>query len=171
MNALKKVGGENERLEKVGCRTSTMCLALLAENWNLDESSVFMVPMDDRHGVSGLGRGKMQQTWLCLVVAVWSAVCKVVCCGFGNHWASASTLASLVDDLEKHMCERDNSVTPPLWILLLDCALAHLSAETAATLRAHEQLHIVFIQRNSTGHNQPLDIAYFRSFKATLRRG
>eukprot|EP00971_Amphidinium_carterae_P060793 1203241-Amphidinium_carterae.1 len=38
-------------------------------------------------------------------------------------------------------------------------------------LRAHEQLHTVFIQRNSTGYNQPLDVAYFRSFKATLRRG
>eukprot|EP00971_Amphidinium_carterae_P255100 5064293-Amphidinium_carterae.2 len=98
-------------------------------------------------------------------------VAKLSVVAWESHWASTSTLASLVDDLEKHMCEKDNSATPPPWILLLDCAPVHLSAETTAMLRAHEQLHIVLIQRNSTGYNQPLDIAYFRSFKATLRRG
>eukprot|EP00971_Amphidinium_carterae_P306720 6095507-Amphidinium_carterae.1 len=68
------------------------------------------------------------------------------------------------------MCERDNSATPPQWVFFLDCAPVHLSAETTAMLRAREPLHTVFFQRNSTG-NQPLDVAYFRSFKATLRRG
>eukprot|EP00971_Amphidinium_carterae_P240546 4775530-Amphidinium_carterae.1 len=32
-------------------------------------------------------------------------------------------------------------------------------------------LHTIYVQKNSTGCNQPLDLAYFRAFRSSIRRG
>ena len=36
--------------------------------------------------------------------------------------------------------------------------------------RACDKCHTIFVQRHSTGYNQPLDVSYFRAFKASMRR-
>ena len=36
--------------------------------------------------------------------------------------------------------------------------------------RARDKCHTIFVQRHSTGYNQPLDVSYFRAFKASMRR-
>ena len=58
----------------------------------------------------------------------------------------------------------------PQWVLLWDCAPTHKSAETSEMFRARDKCHTIFVQRHSTGYDQPLDVSYFRAFKASMRR-
>eukprot|EP00971_Amphidinium_carterae_P037504 737472-Amphidinium_carterae.3 len=54
---------------------------------------------------------------------------------------------------------------------MLDCATIHTSPVTRAMFANHGSLYAIYVQKNSTGYNQPLDFAYFRAFKASIRRG
>ena len=59
-----------------------------------------------------------------------------------------------------------NADTPEQpWILVLDVAPCHVSKETRAMmLETFAWIYVVFVAPNSTGYNQPLDLAFMRIF-------
>ena len=59
-----------------------------------------------------------------------------------------------------------NADTPEqMWILVLDVAPCRVSKETRTIWRdTFPWIHVVFVAPNSTGYNQPLDLAFMRIF-------
>ena len=79
-----------------------------------------------------------------------------------NHWASTPSITSLLQQMDAHI----NADTPEQpWILVLDVAPCHVSKETRAMmLETFAWIYVVFVAPNSTGYNQPLDLALMRIF-------
>ena len=86
-----------------------------------------------------------------------------------NHWATQSSLLAFLQQIQDHIW-RTQQTQHVHWLCVLDCAPQHVAAAFAAADR--EQLpfaDLVYVQRKTTSFNQPLDISYTRSFKASLR--
>ena len=63
----------------------------------------------------------------------------------------------------------DAELTP--WLLVLDCAPQHIAAEFRSIMRGtRPHIKLCYIQRNFTGYTQPLDRAYMRAFKNSIRQ-
>ena len=79
-----------------------------------------------------------------------------------NHWATTPSIMSLLQQMDAHI----NADTPEqMWILVLDVAPCRVSKETRTIWRdTFPWIHVVFVAPNSTGYNQPLDLAFMRIF-------
>eukprot|EP00971_Amphidinium_carterae_P050255 990258-Amphidinium_carterae.1 len=57
------------------------------------------------------------------------------------------------------------------WVLVLDCAPVHCSREFVDAVSTYFPMcHLVFVQAGTTSFNQPLDIAFMRSFKGQIQK-
>ena len=80
-------------------------------------------------------------------------------------------LLNMVDaiDADMHARAGDAELTP--WLLLLDCAPQHVAAEFLSIIReSRPRIKLCYVQRNFTGYTQPLDRAYLRAFKNSIRQ-
>ena len=72
-------------------------------------------------------------------------------------------------DADMHARPGDAELTP--WLLLLDCAPQHSAAEFRSIVRdTRPHIKLCYAQRNFTGYTQPLDRAYMRVFKNSIRQ-
>ena len=52
------------------------------------------------------------------------------------------------------------------WVLLADCAPAHIAESTRQNIKeAHQRVHTLFVPWGLTGHLQPCDLALCQHFK------
>ena len=72
-------------------------------------------------------------------------------------------------DADMHTRPGDAELTP--WLLVLDCAPQHIAAEFRSIMRdTRPHIKLCYVQRNFTGYTQPLDRAYMRAFKNSIRQ-
>ena len=72
-------------------------------------------------------------------------------------------------DADMHARLGDAELTP--WLLVLDCAPQHIAAEFRSIMRdTRPHIKLCYVQRNFTGYTQPLDQAYMRAFKSSIRQ-
>ena len=72
-------------------------------------------------------------------------------------------------DGDMHARAGDAEITP--WLLLLDCAPQHVAAEFRSIMcDSGPHIKLCCVQRNFTGYTQPLDRAYVRAFKNSIRQ-
>ena len=86
------------------------------------------------------------------------------------HWITQDALLDKIDAIDADMHERpgDAELTP--WLLVLDCAPQHIAAEFRSVVRDNRpHIKLCYVQRNFTGYTQPLDRAYMRAFKSSIR--
>ena len=71
-------------------------------------------------------------------------------------------------DADMHARPGDAVLTP--WLLVLDCAPQHIAAEFRSIMRdTRPHIKLCYVQRNFTGYTKPLDRAYMRAFKNSIR--
>ena len=71
-------------------------------------------------------------------------------------------------DADMHARAGDAKLTP--WLLVLDCAPLHAAKEFRSTMRdSRPHIKLCYVQRNFTENTQPLDRAYMRAFKNSIR--
>ena len=71
--------------------------------------------------------------------------------------------------IDMHARPGDAELTP--WLLVLDCAPQHIAAEFRSIMRdTRPHIKLCYVQRNFTGYTQPLDRAYMRAFKNSIRQ-
>ena len=86
-----------------------------------------------------------------------------------NHWASTETLRSFIAQIQQALFAVYGEGP---WVLLMDGAPIHTSAESRDMYSLDFPLmQVLFLEAGSTMVTQPLDLAYFRSLKAKLRKG
>ena len=87
-----------------------------------------------------------------------------------THWITQDALLDMIDaiDADMHARPGDAELTP--WLLVLDCAPQHIAAEFRSIMRdTRPHIKLCYVQRNFTGYTQPLDWAYMRAFKSSIR--
>ena len=88
-----------------------------------------------------------------------------------THWITQEALLDMIDaiDADMHARPGDAELTP--WLLVLDCAPQHIAAEFRSIMRdTRPHIKLCYVQRNFTGYTQPLDRAYMRAFKSSIRQ-
>ena len=71
-------------------------------------------------------------------------------------------------DTDVHARLGDAELVP--WLLVLDCAAQHVAKEFRSIIRDTLPLiKLCYVQRNSTAYTQPLDRAYMRASKNSIR--
>ena len=88
-----------------------------------------------------------------------------------THWITQDALLDMIDaiDADMHARPGDAELTP--WLLVLDCAPQHIAAEFRSIMRdTRPHIKLCYVQRNFTGYTQPLDRAYMRAFKNSIRQ-
>ena len=88
-----------------------------------------------------------------------------------THWITQDALLDMINaiDADMHARPGDAELTP--WLLVLDCAPQHVATEFRSIMRDTRPLiKLCYVQRNFTGYTQPLDRAYMRAFKNSIRR-
>ena len=88
-----------------------------------------------------------------------------------THWITQEAHLNMIGAIEADMHGRagDAELTP--WLLLLDCAPQHVAAEFRSIMReSRPHIKLCYVQRNFTGYTQPLDRAYMRAFKNSIRQ-
>ena len=88
-----------------------------------------------------------------------------------THWITQEALLCMIDaiDADLHARVGDAELTPRL--LLLDCAPQHIEAEfRSITRESRPHIKLCYVQRNFTGYTQPVDLAYMRAFKNSIRQ-
>ena len=83
-----------------------------------------------------------------------------------THWITQEALLNMIDaiDADMHARADDAELTP--WLLLLYCAPQHVATEFRSIMRDNQ---LCYAQRNFTAYTQPLDRAYMRAFKISIR--
>ena len=88
-----------------------------------------------------------------------------------THWITQDALLDMIDaiDADMHARPGDAELTP--WLLVLDCAPQHVAAEFRSIMRdTRPHIKLCCVQRNFTAYTQPLDRAYMRAFKNSIRQ-
>ena len=88
-----------------------------------------------------------------------------------THWITQEALLDMIDaiDADMHARPGDAELTP--WLLVLDCAHQHIAAEFRSIMRdIRPHIKLCYVQRNFTGYTQPLDRAYMRACKNSIRQ-
>ena len=88
-----------------------------------------------------------------------------------THWITQEALFDMIDAIEADMHARpgDAELTP--WLLVLDCAPQHVAKEFRSIMRdTRPHIKLCYVQRNFTRYTQPLDRAYMRAFKNSIRQ-
>ena len=88
-----------------------------------------------------------------------------------THWITQEALLDMIDAIDADMHARfgDAELTPSL--LVLDCAPQHIAAEFRSIMRdTRPHIKLCYVQRNFTGYTRPLDRAYMRAFKNSIRQ-
>ena len=88
-----------------------------------------------------------------------------------THWITQEALLNRIDaiDADMHARAGDAELTP--WLLLFDSAPQHIAAEFRSIMRdSRPHIKLCYVQRNFTGYTQPLDRAYVRAFKNSIRQ-
>ena len=88
-----------------------------------------------------------------------------------THWITQDALLDMIDaiDADMHARPGDAELTP--WHLVLDCAPQHIAAQFNSIMRdTRPHIKLCCFQRNFTGYTQPLDRAYMRPFKNSIRQ-
>ena len=89
-----------------------------------------------------------------------------------THWIAQEALLNMIDaiDADMHARPADAEITT-LALLLLDSAPQHIAAEFRSIMRdTRPHIKLCYVQRNFTGYTQPLDRAYMRAFKNSIRQ-
>eukprot|EP00971_Amphidinium_carterae_P111578 2209816-Amphidinium_carterae.1 len=92
-----------------------------------------------------------------------------------SNWQSNASLMKLVGSLDIRIQEDHDPVKhgekKVHWLLLLDLAPVHCSAESMEALRSNlPWVHACFVPPHSTSYCQPADVAYMRPLKAAITR-
>ena len=88
-----------------------------------------------------------------------------------THWITQEALLDMIDAIDADMHARPGDAEPTPWLLVLDCAPQHIAAEFRSTTRdTRPHIKLCYVQRNFTGYTQPMDRAYMRAFKNSIRQ-
>ena len=164
--------------------------------YNLDETACHLLPMPTRawtvSGRSSKGRWRTdKQVVTCTLVASpegGDVLCQLLfegstrqCLPQGpapqnqawsyspTHWANSGTLLEVMEQIECEVKRRSGGALVN-YIVLLDVAPSHCSDHFLHEVATkHVRARLVFVAPGTTACCQPLDIAYMRSFKASLR--
>ena len=87
------------------------------------------------------------------------------------HWITQEALLDLIDAIDTDMNARPGDAELIPWLLVLDCAPQHVAKEFRSIMRdTRSHIKLCCVQRNFTAYTQPLDRAYMRAFKNSIRR-
>ena len=87
-----------------------------------------------------------------------------------THWITQEALLDMIDAIDTDMHARPGDAELIPWLLVLDCAPQHVAKEFRNIMReTRPHIKLCFVQRNFTGNTQPLDRAYMRAFKSSIR--
>ena len=88
-----------------------------------------------------------------------------------THWITQEALLDMIDAIDADMHARPGVAELTPWLLVLDCAPQHIAAEFRSIMRdTRPHIKLCYVQRNFTGYNKPLDRAYMRAFKNSIRQ-
>ena len=81
---------------------------------------------------------------------------------------SRKTLSLTCSTRLTRTCTRALVLVP--WLLVLDCAPQHVAKEFRSIMRdTQPHIKLCYVQRNFTAYTPPLDRAYMRAFKSSIR--
>ena len=157
--------------------------------WNLDETAVRIVPTGERGWTKRAEAAHVfaSRAFVTVTLAanmrggMWTQIvyeeksdrvhphgpaipCQLVSHSHSlTHWITQDALLDMIDaiDADMHARPGDAELTP--WLLVLDCAPQHMR-----DTRPH--IKLCYVQRNFTAYTQPLDRAYMRAFKNSIRQ-
>ena len=85
-----------------------------------------------------------------------------------THWITQDALLDMID---ADMHARPGEAEPTPSLLVLGCAPQHVAAEFRSIMRdTRPHIKLCYVQRNFTVYTQPLDRAYMRAFKNSIRQ-
>ena len=88
-----------------------------------------------------------------------------------THWITQDALLDMIDAIDADMHARPGDAELAPWLLVLDCAPQHIAAEFRSIMRdSRPHIKLCYVQRNFTVYTQPLDRAYMRAFKNSIRQ-
>ena len=88
-----------------------------------------------------------------------------------THWITQDALLDMIDAIDADMHARPGDAERTPWLLVLDCAPQRIAAEFRSIMRdTRPHIKLCYVQRNFTGYTQPLDRAYMRAFKNSIRQ-
>ena len=89
----------------------------------------------------------------------------------GNNWQHTEGIIDFVAFIDEHF-NPEGAASPDAkvpWLLVWDLASIHTSEATRTTLKEKfPWVSLCYIPANSTGYNQPLDVAVFKAFKSSV---
>ena len=87
-----------------------------------------------------------------------------------THWVTQDALLDTIDAIDTDMHARPGDAELIPWLLVLDCAPQHVAKEFRSIMRdTQPHIKLCYVQRNCTAYTQPLDRAYMRAFKSSIR--
>ena len=88
-----------------------------------------------------------------------------------THWITQEALMDMIDAIDADMNARAGDAEPIPWLLVLDCAPQHVAEEFRSIMRdTRSHIKRCCVQRNFTAYTQPVDRAYMRAFKSSIRQ-
>ncbi len=85
-----------------------------------------------------------------------------------THWATEDSLVQMIDHVDRELNPNGERRD---WLCVLDCAPGHIAAPWRARMAADRPwVKLCYIAAGFTASCQPLDLAYMKSFKASLQR-
>ena len=76
----------------------------------------------------------------------------------------------MIDAIDTDMHARPGDAELIPWLLVLHCAQQHIAEEFRSIMRdTRPHIELCYVQRNFTAYTQPLDRAYMRAFKSSIR--
>ena len=88
-----------------------------------------------------------------------------------THWITQDAILDMIDAIDTYMHARPGDAELIPWLLVLDCATQHVVKEFRSIMRdTRPHIKMCYVQRNFTGYTQPLDWAYMRAFKNSIRQ-
>ena len=88
-----------------------------------------------------------------------------------THWITLKALLDMIDAIDTDVSARAGDAELIPCPLDLDCAPQHVAKEFRSFVRdTRSHIKLCYVQRNFTAYAQPLDRAYMRAFKNSIRQ-